>query len=89
MITVDYPPGGVAPPHEHPGYVYAYVLDGSVVSQLDHQPVRIYAKGETWSELPHEHHMISKNASAAAPAKLLVTFIIPHGEKLTEFLPTK
>jgi quercetin dioxygenase-like cupin family protein len=27
-IEVDYPPGGSTPPHEHPGYVYAYVLAG-------------------------------------------------------------
>jgi hypothetical protein len=42
-----------------------------------------------WSELPDEHHMVSRNASTTAPAKLLVFFIAPHGQKLTEFLPAK
>jgi quercetin dioxygenase-like cupin family protein len=89
VITVDYPLGGSTPPHEHPGYTYAYVLEGTVVSQLDDQPLKTFSVGQMWSELPHQHHMVSKNASATAPAKLLVFFIAPHDEKLTQFLPTK
>jgi quercetin dioxygenase-like cupin family protein len=89
VITVDYPPGGSTPPHEHPGYTYAYVLEGAVVSQLDDQPAQTFSAGQMWSELPHQHHMVSRNASATAGAKLLVFFITPHGEKLTEFLPAK
>jgi hypothetical protein len=38
VLTVDYPPSGSTPPHEHPGHTYAYVLEGAVVSQLDDQP---------------------------------------------------
>lgn len=89
VITVEYPPGGVTPPHEHPGHTYAYVLEGAVVSQLDDQPPQTYKTGQMWSEEPHQHHMVSKNASATAPAKLLVFFVVPPGEKLTQFLPTK
>ncbi|HJZ95835.1 MAG TPA: cupin domain-containing protein [Candidatus Binataceae bacterium] len=89
VITVDYPPGGVTPPHEHPGYTYAYVLEGTVVSQLDDQPQQTFSAGQMWSELPHQHHMVSRNGSATAPAKLLVFFITPHGEQLTQFLPAK
>jgi quercetin dioxygenase-like cupin family protein len=89
VITVDYPPGGSTPPHEHPGYTFAYVLEGTVVSQLDDQPVQTFSAGQMWSELPHQHHMVSRNGSATAPAKLLVFFIAPHGAKLTEFLPAR
>ena len=32
-----------------------------------------------WKELPHQHHVVSKNGSATAPAKLLVFFITPRG----------
>jgi quercetin dioxygenase-like cupin family protein len=32
VITVDYPLGGSTPPHEHPGYTYAYVLEGKPLS---------------------------------------------------------
>jgi quercetin dioxygenase-like cupin family protein len=86
VITVDYPPGGSTPPHEHPGYTYAYVLQGAVVSQLDGQKPATYKAGEMWTEMPHEHHMVSKNASASEPARLLVFFLASHGAPLTTFL---
>ena len=89
VLTVDYPPGGSTPPHEHPGHTYAYVLEGAVVSQLDDQPPQTFTTGQMWSEAPHQHHMVSKNASATAPAKLLVFMIAPHGQKLTEFLSAR
>ena len=89
VLTVDYPPGGSTPAHEHPGHTYAYVLEGAVVSQLDAQPAQTFTTGQMWSEAPHQHHMVSKNASATAPAKLLVVMIAPHGQRLTEFLPAK
>jgi hypothetical protein len=66
-----------------------YVLEGAVISQLDDQPPQSYATGQMWSEAPHQRHMVSKNASATAPAKLLVFMIAPHGQKLTDFLHTK
>jgi quercetin dioxygenase-like cupin family protein len=86
VITVDYPPGGSTPPHEHPGYTYAYVLQGAVVSQLDDQKPLTYKAGAMWTETPHEHHMVSKNASVSEPARLLVFFLAPHGAPLTTFL---
>lgn len=89
VLTVDYPPSGSTPPHEHPGHTYAYVLKGAVVSQLDDQPPQTYTTGQMWSEAPHQHHMVSKNASATAQAKLLVFMLAPHGQELTNFLPAK
>jgi quercetin dioxygenase-like cupin family protein len=86
ILTVDYPPGGSTPPHEHPGTTYAYVLQGSVVSQVDHGPTQTFTSGQTWREQPHDHRMISKNASSTEPAKLLVFMIAPHGAQLTTFL---
>jgi hypothetical protein len=49
VLTVDYPPNGSTPPHEHPGHTYAYVLEGAVVSQLDDQPPQTYTTGQMWS----------------------------------------
>ncbi len=89
VLSVDYPPNGSTPAHEHPGHTYAYVLKGAVVSQLDDQPPQIYTTGQMWSEAPHQHHVVSKNASATASAKLLVFMIAPHGQNLTKFLPAK
>ncbi len=89
VVTVDYPPGGSTPPHEHPGATYAYVLKGAITSQLDDQPPHTYTEGQMWSETPHQHHMVSKNASATEPARLLVFFVAPSGAKLTTMLPAK
>jgi quercetin dioxygenase-like cupin family protein len=89
VLTVDYPPNGSTPPHQHPGHTYAYVLEGTVASQLDDQPPQTYTTGQMWSEAPHQHHMVSKNANATAPAKLLVFMIAPHGQKLTDLLTAK
>ena len=89
VLTVDYPPGGSTPPHEHPGHTYAYVLEGAVISQLDDQPPQTFTTGQMWSESPHQRHMVSKNASATASAKLLVFMILPHGQTPTTFLSTK
>jgi quercetin dioxygenase-like cupin family protein len=89
VITVDYPPGGSTPPHEHPGYTYAYVLEGAIVSKLDDQKEMTYKAGQMWTEKPHEHHMVSKNASPTEPARLLVFMIAPHGVPLVTMLPAK
>ena len=86
ILTVDYPPGGSTPPHEHPGTTYAYVLEGFVVSKLDDGPTQTFTKGQMWTEQPHEHHLISENASSTEQAKLLVIMIAPHDAQLTTFL---
>jgi quercetin dioxygenase-like cupin family protein len=86
ILTVDYPPGGSTPPHEHPGTTYAYVLQGFVASKIGDGPTQTFTVGQMWTEQPHDHHMISKNASLTEPAKLLVFMIAPHGAQLTTFL---
>jgi quercetin dioxygenase-like cupin family protein len=89
VVTAEYPPGAGTPPHEHPGHTYAYVLEGAVASQLEGQPQRTYTAGQMWSEAPHEHHVVCKNASTTAPAKLLVVFVVPHGATLETYLQAK
>jgi quercetin dioxygenase-like cupin family protein len=80
---VDFPPAARAVPHRHgEAFVYAYVLDGTVVSQLDGEPVRTYHQGENWVEQPGAHHLLTANTSRTEPAKLLVVFISRTGDKL-------
>src|SRR5437868_6506914 len=31
LLTVEYPPGAVTPPHHHPGAVFVYVVKGAVL----------------------------------------------------------
>jgi quercetin dioxygenase-like cupin family protein len=80
---VDFPPDAQAVPHRHgDAYVYAYVLDGTVRSKLEGQPLRTYRQGEFWVEQPGADHLITANASGSDSARLLVVFISDTGAKL-------
>ncbi|MEU1621648.1 cupin domain-containing protein [Streptomyces sp. NPDC005722] len=80
---VDYPPNGTTPPHRHgDAFVYAYVLKGTVRSQLAGEPVHTYRQGQFWVEPPGAHHVLAENVSATEPAQLLVVFISNTGEAL-------
>ena len=75
-LIVTYPPGGKTPSHRHGrAFVVAYVLEGSVRSQVDKGPVRTYKAGESWTENPGAVHAVSENASATEPAKILAVLI--------------
>ena len=42
VVQVDYRPGGFSAPHRHPasGFVFAYVLSGTIRSQVEGEPRR-------------------------------------------------
>jgi quercetin dioxygenase-like cupin family protein len=81
-VEVLFPPGAVTPPHTHPksAFIYAYVLSGEIISAVDDEKPRVYHAGESWSEAPGAHHLVSRNASKSKPAKLLVIFVADPGE---------
>jgi quercetin dioxygenase-like cupin family protein len=80
---VDFPPGARAVPHRHgEAFVYAYVLEGTVRSQLDDKPTSTYRQGENWVEPPGAHHVLTENTSQAERARLLVVFVSNTGEPL-------
>jgi quercetin dioxygenase-like cupin family protein len=79
---VTFPPAALAVPHRHgDAFVYAYVLEGAVSSQLEGEPAHVYRQGANWSEQPG-HHVATENTSPTEPAKLLVVFIATTGEQL-------
>ena len=82
VITVDYAPGAASDQHFHPGSVFAYVLEGAVVSQLGGEQPVTYTKGQSWYESPKKPHVVSKNASKTKPAKLLVFLLSQESESL-------
>lgn len=82
VITVDYAPGAASEIHVHPGSVFAYVLEGAVVSQLKGGEPMTYRKGQSWYESPQKPHVVSKNASKTEPAKLLVFLLSQEGESI-------
>lgn len=85
--TVDYAPGAESIPHLHPGSVFVYVLEGSVVTQVEGDSPMTYTKGQSWYESPKKPHVVSKNASKTELARILVFLLSQEGESL--FVPMK
>lgn len=85
--TVLLSPGEVVPAHRHNADVFAYVLNGSVVTQVkDGTPQTVHA-GEVFFESPTDVHIASRNASTTQPATLLVFFVKKIGAQTTVYLP--
>ena len=82
VLTVDYAPGAASDSHVHPGSVFAYVLEGTVVTQLEDGKLMTYTKGQSWYEPPKKPHLVSKNGSRTEPAKLLVILLSEEGEAI-------
>ncbi|MHC8407325.1 MULTISPECIES: cupin domain-containing protein [unclassified Pseudomonas] len=82
MIEVDYKPGQSSIAHKHEGTAMAYVLSGAVTSQVKGEKTHTYKAGEYWYEPAGSEHLVSKNASTSAPAKLLVFMVLSPDEKV-------
>ena len=87
MAVVSYEPGGTSEAHRHQGSVFAYVLEGKIVSQLGDGPEIIYKAGESWYEPPLTPHRVSRNASTTQPAKLLAILVLDEKAPIKEPLP--
>ncbi|WP_434558958.1 cupin domain-containing protein [Pseudomonas sp. R1-6] len=87
MLTVDYAPGQSSIAHKHDGTAMAYVLEGAITSQVKGEPAITYKAGEYWYEAAGSEHLVSRNASATQPAKLLVFMVM--GENEAVLIPLK
>ncbi|HZJ43230.1 MAG TPA: cupin domain-containing protein [Pyrinomonadaceae bacterium] len=79
MITVEYPPGGADPIHRHNAYGFIYVLEGTVIMQVEGGKSVTLTAGETFYEGPKDVHVIGRNASSTKPAKFLVFLLKEAG----------
>jgi quercetin dioxygenase-like cupin family protein len=81
-VTVSYPPGAKSGAHHHAetAFIMAYVISGTIRSQVEGEPARDYHAGESWNESPGAHHTVSENASASEPAELLAVFLLDTGD---------
>ena len=79
LITVEYPPGSVDPVHRHNAHGFIYVLEGSIVMQVEGGKETTLGPGQTFYESPDDIHTVSKNASDSQPAKFLVFFVKDKG----------
>ena len=79
MLTVEYPPGGSDPIHRHNANAFVYVLEGSVVMQVQGGKETILTPGQTFYEGPDDVHVVGRNASQTKPAKFVVFMVKDKG----------
>jgi quercetin dioxygenase-like cupin family protein len=81
-VLVEYGPGASSPAHRHPisAFIYATVLEGAIRSKVNDGPETVYHAGDSWAEMPGDHHAVSANASDSEPAKLLAVFVLDTNE---------
>ena len=82
MLSVEYPPGGSSAKHTHNAHTFVYVLEGSIVMQVEGGKEVTLGPGQTFYESPTDLHTVSKNASNTQPAKFLVFFVKDKGAPL-------
>jgi quercetin dioxygenase-like cupin family protein len=79
MLAVTYPPGSADEIHRHNAHAFVYVLEGTIVMQLQGaQPVTL-KEGETFYEGPNDVHIVGRNASDSKPAKFVVVLVKNQG----------
>ena len=79
MLIVEYAPGGMDPVHRHNAHAFVYVLEGTVIMQVEGaEPVTLHP-GQTFYEGPNDIHLVGRNASKTEPAKFLVVFVKNKG----------
>ena len=83
---VDFAPGEASQVHRHNADLFVYVLEGSIVTQVNGESAQTVHAGEVFTESPTDIHTVSRNASETQPAKLLVFYVKAKGTSPTVIL---
>src|SRR5215472_4035049 len=75
MIKMSYPPGAQDMVHRHDAHAFVYMLEGTIVMQLKGQPAVTLTAGQTFYEGPTDVHVVGRNASTTAPARVVVVLL--------------
>lgn len=79
MVTVEKAPGGADPIHRHNAHGFIYVLEGSIVMQVEGGKEVTLTPGQTFYESPSDVHVVGRNASSTKPVKFLVFLVKEKG----------
>ncbi|HLZ35223.1 MAG TPA: cupin domain-containing protein [Nitrospira sp.] len=79
MITVEHAPGGSTPIHVHNAHGFIYVLEGSIVMQVEGGKEVTLTPGQTFYEGPDDVHVVGRNPSSTKPVKFLVVLVKDKG----------
>ena len=86
LWIADIPPGAATGRHTHPTPRFVYVLEGSVILEIDGKAPQTFNSGEGFADPPEVVHNF-RNASTTAPAKALGFQVAPKGVPLQENIP--
>lgn len=79
MVAVEYAPGASDQKHYHSGHLFTYVIEGSVIWEVEGQaPITLNA-GDAFYDRPKQVHN-HRNASATVPAKFVAFFVEDKGQ---------
>jgi len=79
MLTVEYAPGVSEPVHRHNAQAFVFVLEGSVVMQVQGQAPVTLRPGETFYEGTDDVHLVGRNASQTKRARFVVFLVKNKG----------
>jgi quercetin dioxygenase-like cupin family protein len=79
VLTVEYAPGAGGDVHRHNAHVFVYVLEGSIVMQVQGGQEVTLGPGQTFYENPGDVHTVGRNASTAKSAKFVVFMVKDKG----------
>lgn len=83
-VEVTYAPGEKSNPHRHArsAFIYGYVISGTIRTQVEGKPAQTLKAGESFYELPGDHHILGENASQTEPARFLAIFVVDTDDKV-------
>lgn len=87
VVEVSYAPGASSTRHSHPCPVIGYIAQGAVRMHFQGDTAAVYKAGESFYEAPNGVHLVSANASATEPAKLVAYFVCDNDKPLSSPVP--
>ena len=79
LVAVEYDPGASDQKHYHSGHLFSYIVEGSVIWEVEGEtPVTLNA-GDAFYDPPKRVHN-HRNASATASAKFVAFFVEEKGQ---------
>ena len=81
MLRRQFAPGWVGGKHYYSGHVFLYVLEGSIIIELEGKPPMTVGPGGVVHELPNRV-MQAKNASATDDLKVILFQVGPEGKPM-------
>jgi len=76
---VEYAPGASDQRHYHSGHLFTYIVEGSVIWEVEGQPPMTLKAGDAVYDQPKQVHN-HRNASTTEPAKFVAFFIEEKGQ---------